>query len=60
MVYRICYRRSDEMNEAVVEANSPAEAVVKFRLVYGAVHDVARMEESVFSVSAEPCPVPAG
>jgi len=37
MVYRIRYRRPDAADdaEAAVEANTPTEAIVKFRCAYG-------------------------
>lgn len=56
MVYRIRYHRNDKTGEAVVEANSPTEAVVKFRLVGNIVHDANPARRSIVSVSAETFP----
>ncbi|MDY6913407.1 MAG: hypothetical protein SVT52_02975 [Planctomycetota bacterium] len=53
MVYRIRYHRNDGMDEAIVEANSPTEAVVKFRLVGNIAYDASPMGQSIVSVSAE-------
>jgi hypothetical protein len=41
MVYRIRFRRDGQQSESevVVEANTPTEAMVKFRHVCGAAHD---------------------
>ena len=54
MVYRIRYRDrcNDKEAEAVVEANSPTEALVKFRHVHGAAHATIA-PEGVTSVCAE-------
>ena len=54
MVYRIRYRRGETQdNEIVVEANSPAEAMIKFRHTRPA-QDDCRGQSRVTSVLAEP------
>ena len=62
MVYRIRYRDrcNDKEAEAVVEANSPTEALVKFRHVHGAAAHPTIAPEGVTSICAEdPEPVAA-
>ncbi len=54
MVYRIRYRdRTARESEMAVEANSPNEAVVKFRHIRGGTSIGTQCRESVTSVSAE-------
>jgi len=54
MNYRIRYRLAgqDMESEAVVEANSPSEAIVKFRCTTGPVTQPLAQREQVISVSA--------
>ena len=54
MNYRIRYRQAgqDMESEAIVEANSPAEAVVKFRCTRSSVLHPAGHQDQVMSVSA--------
>ena len=57
MVYRIRYRTGETGEaEVAVEANSPTEALVKFRYAYGAVSPCGNMPDSVTSVSPEEVP----
>ncbi|MFP4356308.1 MAG: hypothetical protein ACLFUJ_14415 [Phycisphaerae bacterium] len=53
MVYRIRYHDATGQGEteAVVEANSPTEAMVKFRCIYNTREFEAEMPEVVTSVS---------
>ena len=55
MVYRIRYQDATGASEteAVVEANSPTEAMVKFRCIYNTREFAAQMPELVTSVCAE-------
>ena len=55
MVYRIRYFRAGRSGEAeaVVEANSPNEAMVKFCHLYNGGQDLARMRGMVTSVCAD-------
>jgi len=54
MNYRIRYRQAgqDMESEAIIEANSPAEAVVKFRCTRGSVAHPVGHDDQVISVSA--------
>ncbi len=56
MVYRIRYRDpgQNSESEAIVEANTPTEAMVKFRCVYNTREYPAGLPEQVTSVIAEP------
>lgn len=64
MIYRIRYRRADVSRDAetVVEANSPAEAMVKFQHTHDRVFSCARggSHEVVTSVRAEDDADPIG
>ncbi len=55
MIYRIRYKTEMGTNsqEASVEANSPAEAVVKFRLIQPDTSGAANSSDSVTSVCPE-------
>jgi len=57
MVYRIRYHDSNQTieTEAVVEANSPAEAMVKFRCIH-TTKPTSATSEMVTSVSSEDYP----
>ncbi len=55
MVYRIRYHdpSQSQQAEAVVEANSPTEAMVKFRCIYNTREFSAELPEPVTSVGEE-------
>ncbi len=55
MVYRIRYHDTlgQGQTEAMVEANSPTEAMVKFRCIYNTREFEAELPEVVTSVSAD-------
>ena len=55
MVYRIRYRleRAEEPVEVVVEANSPTEALVKFRHIHRLGGDAGLTPQTVTSICAE-------
>ena len=58
MVYRIRYRASGtDDTETEVEANSPAEAVIKFQHTHKELSDTPRTGQGVVSVTA-PIPQP--
>lgn len=54
MTYRIRYRKTHSHSEveAVIEANSPAEAMVKFRCMQGSNHRPSKASGDVTSVTA--------
>ncbi len=55
MVYRIRYREEGDQGEAeaVVEANSPTEALVKFRHTYSDNVDMERLRQRITSICAD-------
>jgi len=57
MVYRIRYRRENDHGQAevVVEANSPTEALVKFRHTYSGNVDMERLRQRITSICADVC-----
>jgi len=59
MVYRIRYHDSNQIieTEAVVEANSPAEAMIKFRCIHTTAKPISASSEMVTSVSSEDYPI---